>query len=153
MNPLNESYEARSNSHDAGTYHSAISEKGKDRMRLGQNDRDFSRDLNGLQSSKEKPTKEEEMRTFFKYSPHKGSEDTLIDIKTENDFYTEVFSWGSDRYGQLGLGVDMASEHNYTIPRFCSYNITIRQVSCGLNHAGFITQSNYVYTMGSNSHG
>ena len=63
-----------------------------------------------------------------------------MDIKTENEYYTEVFSWGSDRYGQLGLGVDMASrDPNYTIPRFCSYNITIRQVSCGLNHAGFVT--------------
>lgn len=62
-----------------------------------------------------------------------------MDIKTESEFYTEVFSWGSDRQGQLGLGVDNNKELNYSIPRFCSYNITIRQVSCGLNHAGFIT--------------
>jgi len=84
-----------------------------------------------------------------------------VDIKTESEFYTEVFSWGSDRLGQLGLGVDTGKESNYCIPRFCSYNITIRQISCGLNHAGFITckccqddhdhvESNYVYTMGSN---
>lgn len=150
---MNESYEARSNSLG---HRSAMSEKSKDKQSQGHHEREFSRELNVIQGkeNKEKPTKDDQMRTFFKYSPqHKGSEETLLDIKTENDFYTEVFSWGSDRYGQLGLGVDMASEHSYSIPRFCSYNITIRQVSCGQNHAGFITQSNFVYTMGSNSHG
>ena len=27
-----------------------------------------------------------------------------MDIQTEPDFYTEVFSWGNDEFGQLGLG-------------------------------------------------
>ena len=73
---------------------------------------------------------------MLKFSPR---EEQIVDIKTENEFYTEVFSWGSDRHGQLGLGIDVSSDPTYTIPRFCSYNITIKQVSCGLNHAGFVT--------------
>ena len=56
-----------------------------------------------------------------------------------NDF-TEVFSWGSDRHGQLGLGSQMsAGKALHNLPRFCSYNIPIFQISCGEKHAAFIT--------------
>ena len=41
----------------------------------------------------------------------------------------------------------------YPFPKFCSYNISIRKVSCGASHACFITNSNFLYAMGSNSHG
>jgi len=27
-----------------------------------------------------------------------------MNIQTESEFYTEVFSWGDDEFGQLGLG-------------------------------------------------
>jgi alpha-tubulin suppressor-like RCC1 family protein len=30
-----------------------------------------------------------------------------LDVTTEGEFYTEVFSWGSDSHGQLGLGESM----------------------------------------------
>ena len=30
--------------------------------------------------------------------------DKIVDIQTEDMYYTEVFSWGSDHAGQLGLG-------------------------------------------------
>ena len=83
-----------------------------------------------------------------------GKLDTIVDIHTnEGEFYTEVFSWGCDKAGQLGLGIQLSGEQSYPVPRFCSYNITIRTVSCGLNHAAFITQNNYIYSMGSNNHG
>jgi len=56
-----------------------------------------------------------------------------------NDF-TEVFSWGSDRYGQLGLGQQMSQgKALQTTPRFCSYNIPILQIACGEKHAAFLT--------------
>ena len=54
--------------------------------------------------------------------------------------FTEVFSWGSDRHGQLGLGQQMsAGKSLHNLPRFCSYNIPIFQISCGEKHAAFIT--------------
>ena len=40
----------------------------------------------------------------------KIDDEAIVDIKTDNDFYTEVFSWGYDQFGQLGLGVDLAND-------------------------------------------
>jgi alpha-tubulin suppressor-like RCC1 family protein len=62
-------------------------------------------------------------------------------------FYTEVFSWGSDLNGQLGLGAKTElQDDNFQqksqmnpIPRFCSFNVTIRQIACGSNHSVFVT--------------
>ncbi|MFO0116131.1 MAG: hypothetical protein ACK521_00410 [bacterium] len=34
-----------------------------------------------------------------KYSPFRNDDEPIVDIKTESEFYTEVFSWGSDRHG------------------------------------------------------
>jgi len=42
---------------------------------------------------------------------------------------------------------------SFQIPRYCTYNIAIKMVACGDEHAGFITTSNLIYTMGSNSNG
>lgn len=56
----------------------------------------------------------------------------------DNDYYTEVFSWGSDSSGQLGLGVSPVGK-SYPVPRYCTYNIGIKMVSCGDEHAAFIT--------------
>ena len=42
---------------------------------------------------------------------------------------------------------------SYCIPRFCTYNIAIRQIACGDEHASFITKTNLLYTMGSNIEG
>lgn len=79
-----------------------------------------------------------------------------------NGYYTEVFSWGSDQNGQLGLGMPNNGKP-YTIPRYCTYNIAIKMVACGDEHSAFITSklilglkmiaSNLIYTMGDNSHG
>ena len=66
--------------------------------------------------------------------------------------YTEVFTWGGDHFGQLGLG-SKHSGKTYPSPRFCSFNITIKEISCGEEHSGFISISNHVYCMGSNSEG
>lgn len=66
--------------------------------------------------------------------------------------YTEVFAWGLDNYGQLGLG-GKARGKTYTVPRFCSYNVIIRDISCGEEHSAFISQQGHVYSMGSNTDG
>jgi len=36
-----------------------------------------------------------------------GSDEMILDIHTQKneEFYTEVFSWGADNRGQLGLGL------------------------------------------------
>ncbi|CAG9330534.1 unnamed protein product [Blepharisma stoltei] len=66
--------------------------------------------------------------------------------------YTEVFAWGLDNYGQLGLGGKVRGK-TYTIPRFCSYNVVIRDISCGEDHSAFISLHGHVYSMGSNADG
>lgn len=67
------------------------------------------------------------------------------------DSYTEVFAWGSDHFGQLGLGGAIGK--NYSTPRLCTFNVLIKEVSCGEEHAAFISNQGHVYTMGSNSDG
>lgn len=66
--------------------------------------------------------------------------------------FTEVFAWGLDNKGQLGLG-NKATGKSICTPRFCSYNIMIKEVACGEDHSGFISDSGHVYMMGSNANG
>ncbi|KAL4472922.1 hypothetical protein ABPG72_007799 [Tetrahymena utriculariae] len=66
--------------------------------------------------------------------------------------YTEIFAWGCDNEGQLGLGENKQGK-KYAIPRICSFNVVIQQISCGKNHSAFIASNGYVYTMGSNEFG
>ena len=82
-----------------------------------------------------------------------------IDSDPEDYSVSEVYVWGADESGQLGLGNQNRSKV-YTIPRFCSFNVQIKMISCGEEHAAMIAstlESNldagYVYTMGSNQHG
>ena len=41
----------------------------------------------------------------------------------------------------------------HKIPRYCSFNVVIRKLACGREHSVFITDSDLIYSMGSNSHG
>ena len=66
--------------------------------------------------------------------------------------YTEVFAWGANRHGQLGLGTKQVGRC-YCIPRFCTFNVIIRRVACGEEHSAFITDNGSIYTMGSNAEG
>eukprot|EP00826_Nyctotherus_ovalis_P006062 TRINITY_DN11396_c0_g3_i4.p1 TRINITY_DN11396_c0_g3~~TRINITY_DN11396_c0_g3_i4.p1 ORF type:complete len:991 (-),score=267.98 TRINITY_DN11396_c0_g3_i4:702-3584(-) len=75
-----------------------------------------------------------------------------MNAPSESEGYTEVFAWGADRYGQLGLG----NKHKgrcYCVPRFCTFNVVIRKAACGDEHSAFITEGGSVYTMGSNAEG
>ncbi|CAG9317861.1 unnamed protein product [Blepharisma stoltei] len=67
--------------------------------------------------------------------------------------YTEIFAWGGDHFGQLGLGESKNTGKTYPFPRYCSYNVLIKEISCGEEHSAFIALSGYVYSMGSNSEG
>lgn len=70
---------------------------------------------------------------------------------TEDDV-TEVYTWGTNRYGQLGLG-NNENGKCYNIPRFCSFGILIKEVACGEEHTAIITGQGQLYTFGSNSEG
>jgi len=75
----------------------------------------------------------------------------------QGEEFTEVFSWGNDELGQLGLGVNQKKngrqKTKYSVPRYCSFNISISRMACGQDHSVFITASGLVYSMGSNRHG
>lgn len=66
--------------------------------------------------------------------------------------YTEVFAWGGDHHGQLGLASRQPGK-TYNIPRYCSFNVFIKELACGEEHAAFITLNGEVYTMGNNAEG
>eukprot|EP01017_Pseudomicrothorax_dubius_P024431 TRINITY_DN2595_c0_g3_i3.p1 TRINITY_DN2595_c0_g3~~TRINITY_DN2595_c0_g3_i3.p1 ORF type:complete len:623 (-),score=139.19 TRINITY_DN2595_c0_g3_i3:74-1942(-) len=72
--------------------------------------------------------------------------------------FTEVFCWGNDAYGQLGLCGSVSPREEkekkvYTVPRVCCFDVVIKQVSCGEEHSTFVTDKGYVYSMGSNLEG
>ncbi|OMJ70768.1 hypothetical protein SteCoe_31189 [Stentor coeruleus] len=66
--------------------------------------------------------------------------------------YTEVFYWGSDSTGQLGIG-DRSIGKVYSNPKCCSFSVQIKKISCGEEHAGFIAANGYLYMMGCNKQG
>ncbi len=45
--------------------------------------------------------------------------------------------WIDDYHGQLGVGFDKSA---HPIPKVCSFNIVIRQVSCGEDHTAFVVE-------------
>ena len=75
--------------------------------------------------------------------------------------YTEVFVWGEDKSGQLGIDSQLrllsdpsARRPDFiTVPRSCSFNIVINQIACGQNHSAIVTSQGHLYMMGSNSRG
>jgi alpha-tubulin suppressor-like RCC1 family protein len=76
--------------------------------------------------------------------------------------YTEVFVWGDDSCGQLGLELHKKIQQHtgnsvpiyfYRTPKSCSFNVLIKKIACGANHSAMLTNSGHLYMMGSNSHG
>jgi X-linked retinitis pigmentosa GTPase regulator len=67
--------------------------------------------------------------------------------------------WGDDSHGQLGLELqtskndENAQENFYTLPKSCSFNVLIKEMSCGQAHTAMLTMSGYLYMMGSNQYG
>ena len=69
---------------------------------------------------------------------------------------TELFVWGSDKRGQLGIESQYKDSQRplmQSLPRSCSFSVIISQMSCGERHSAIITQQGYLYTMGSNHKG
>ena len=65
--------------------------------------------------------------------------------------YTEVFVWGGNKDGQLGLGDNREKWHS--VPKHCSFNIQIQHLSCGDSYTALLSSTGHVYTMGSNLSG
>ena len=59
----------------------------------------------------------------------------------------EVYVWGSNKEGQLGLG-DEAEEISYTAEHLCFENDAIKDISCGYYHTAIVTESGDLYTFG-----
>lgn len=69
---------------------------------------------------------------------------------TDGDF-TQVYVWGDDQFGQLGIG--KRTKKFCQSPKICSFNIKISQIACGETHSAILAEGGHVYSMGSNLHG
>lgn len=78
--------------------------------------------------------------------------------------YNEVYVWGNNQHGQLGLGIisDQGDHHHGLsddvpiedlIPKICCFNTIVTKVCCGTDHSLLLSQSGHVYSMGSNQYG
>lgn len=63
----------------------------------------------------------------------------------------ELYVWGSNRYGQLGL--DHSVFPAISQPRKILNGERIRCVSMGLRHTAIVTESHELYTCGANNRG
>ena len=69
---------------------------------------------------------------------------------------TELYVWGSDEHGQLGLGhkyLKEGSEKFLKGPKSCSFSIQITDIACGEDFAFLLTSKGHLYGMGSNQFG
>jgi alpha-tubulin suppressor-like RCC1 family protein len=54
--------------------------------------------------------------------------------------YTEFFSWGNDSSGQLGHGNERSDKiRKLNLPKSLSFEVQIKNISCGSNFAAFLT--------------
>jgi len=83
---------------------------------------------------------------------------------------TELYVWGNDNFGQLGLGHKYLSSNSKTNseevqkcppkerkflihPKSCSFSIQISDVACGEDYAFLLTSKGLLYAMGNNQFG
>jgi len=67
------------------------------------------------------------------------------------DVDNNVYGFGANQWGQLGLGHDDEVEGLHLIEYF--KNIKIKQISCGNFHSLFLTDDGFIYSCGKNDHG
>ena len=65
--------------------------------------------------------------------------------------YTELYGWGDNTFGQLGIGE--SNQKGYSIPRMYSFHIVISSVCCGEYHSLCLSSQGYIYSIGSNLDG
>lgn len=67
------------------------------------------------------------------------------------DLSDQIYVWGSDTWGQLGIGGRQTRA--YSLPQICSYGVRVMQVACGEEHALLLTPEGALYAFGSNADG
>ena len=72
--------------------------------------------------------------------------------KPARDSATEIYAWGCDSHGQMGIS-NRKANRAYITPKIYSFNIQLRNAACGDEHAAIVAESGHVYTMGNNSDG
>ena len=64
----------------------------------------------------------------------------------------DVFSWGLNSHGQLGLGKEVKLQHT-PAPVSTLTGVAVCQVSAGATHTLFLTLAGFVYCCGANKSG
>ena len=68
----------------------------------------------------------------------------------EEDNLYKLAVWGANNFGQIGLQDKTRSNPH---PVYWSFHKLVKQISCGDEHSGFVTEDGCVYTLGSNRNG
>ena len=74
-------------------------------------------------------------------------------LEKKNDGTTAMYAWGTNTYGQLGLGNNNTAQNMAQVPNFPPTNEKLRSVSAGAAHALALTESGKVYAWGLNDYG
>ncbi|CDW85161.1 UNKNOWN [Stylonychia lemnae] len=74
-----------------------------------------------------------------------------IQLKNNTRGSSELYVWGRNQNGQLGIEPSMKSV--IKIPHLLKLNILVTQISCGKSHTALVTNEGELYTMGSNQKG
>lgn len=69
--------------------------------------------------------------------------------KQKETIDTKLGVWGSNFYGQLA--VDSENEREITMPKLLSFEIDIREISCGFQHTLLRSVEGELYVTGDNS--
>ena len=118
----------------------------------------------GVQGTRAQVTAEKEAAALPSASPSVGKKHHS---QADSKVYTELFVWGNDQHGQLGLGhkylsnkptarledgepIPNTKKKILELPKSCSFSIQIRDVACGEDFAFLLTKKGLLYAMGSN---
>ena len=74
------------------------------------------------------------------------------DLGNSAEPYNEVYVWGADAFGQLGL-CGQFQQTTLETPKACSFNVVIKSLACGENHTIFVSDGGHCYAMGDNRAG
>lgn len=78
--------------------------------------------------------------------------DFSLALKKDDD-KTVLYSWGTNTYGQLGLGHNNLAKNLTQVPDFLPNGEKLRSISAGGAHALALTESGKVYAWGLNDYG
>ena len=101
---------------------------------------------------KEHPGTEAQVEDFVKSrqlgrnSVHTDSRETQLDSERQ-----QIFVWGSNSSGQLGL--KNGNFGRFETPQRFSFHQKVQSISCGASHTAIVTYAKQLYMMGTNEYG